>query len=954
MLMAHLLLGFFCGITFGIAVASYVALYAPVLVDVYVTEYLVWILMGSSVFVLITVLGVTIGRYCSTVSFTQSNHDERALQLFVVLPGSRTLTFSGSTDSTVGQLMDFVSSNSLFTFQPGSVWRLTSSRGDVLSDRDKHLGLCGLHNQYHVQVLGRLLGRSGRLPNKRPASSKRDNISDAWLQKHKFSRCQDPLGQEVYACTQCPFTGRTRSQLYGHMKRCRLSFPEDTNLNMDNENDFNTSDDHNEDHSSSSKDSSGHTSEVLSGDSSGHSQVQEETALSSSLVSALIHVMDDLDPANPNHRQTLEYISAILDNLCQHSYPESEDDEPDAAELGVLSQLGAMDHGQLQLLEPTNPAELLASGSTVEAYKERLDDPLWRVTVNNGDGVVVCQEARITVGQFGYAWLKEKMAGRVRDVVADRQLRFLRDICLPPGNHVPPSLYVLRKMLGIPDPRDFEQHTCLSEKCRFPPLPTKDWMDHRDDTCNCPEKHKRFKMVTTSAGAHPLPNKRYWDFGVENIIQAMFSDPLFRQLRGTGRDNEPDDFYGFQMAKDIDAKTNGQLMQHANSAYDLGFDFAQVYQFKTHSVGLLLMRCTDLPVAHRSKRRFTYILTVIPGPEEPSSMDVYVSRTLDAFKEYGPYSESSLMVMGNDRQLFEHKIFLSAIFADTPANRKLSLWNSHTSATGCGHCLLKGVSGEGGGMYFPGYAVDADVNCIFDGVIPDMENAPLSARCGDPRIMVSHEMHLKRAALAMKDPQWTGIVGCKGLSPIIRELDYCNYNDVFVVPVAHAALFGVIKRFWNTILGKLGRHVMDYTILGPQRKIMAQRASHIITTNDLNRPYRDIVKHRGTWTMEDWLHWLDSYSVYILHEEDSLQSSTPLMPVVQRVVDGITKSFNIKVMWNNLRTALLHYFRYDPSDFSADANNHAARLLKSFSIAAEHVFGIQFCTYNLHILVCRL
>ncbi|GLI61690.1 hypothetical protein VaNZ11_004133 [Volvox africanus] len=153
------------------------------------------------------------------------------------------------------------------------------------------------------------------------------------------------------------------------MKRCRLSFPEDTNLNMDNENDFNTSDDHNEDHSSSSTDSSGHTSEVLSGDSSGHSQVQEETALPSSLVSALIHVMDDLDPANPNHRQTLEYISAILDNLCQHSYPESEDDEPDAAELGVLSQLGAMDHGQLQLLEPTNPAELLASGSTVQAYK---------------------------------------------------------------------------------------------------------------------------------------------------------------------------------------------------------------------------------------------------------------------------------------------------------------------------------------------------------------------------------------------------------------------------------------------------------------------------------------------------------------------------------------------------------------------------------------------------------
>lgn len=85
-------------------------------------------------------------------------------------------------------------------------------------------------------------------------------------------------------------------------------------------------------------------------------------------------------------------------------------------------------------------------------------------------------------------------------------------------------------------------------------------------------------------------SQRFWYLGVDNIIRTMFQDPLFCRFRGRGRDNQPDDFYGSRMAEHIDAKTNGQLLQGANSAYDLGFDFCQVFSFKTHSSGILLMR----------------------------------------------------------------------------------------------------------------------------------------------------------------------------------------------------------------------------------------------------------------------------------------------------------------------------------------------------------------------------
>ncbi|GIL67471.1 hypothetical protein Vafri_20814 [Volvox africanus] len=440
----------------------------------------------------------------------------------------------------------------------------------------------------------------------------------------------------------------------------------------------------------------------------------------------------------------------------------------------------------------------------------------------------------------------------------------------------------------------------------------------------------------------------------------MLSDSLFCKLRTTGRENGGHDFYASQMAAEIDDKCNGQLMDPNNSVYDLGLDFCQVFAFKTHSSGLLLMRSTDIPVAQRSKRRFTYILAVIPGHSEPKSMDVYLSPTLEAFKCYGPNGEG-LNIEDCTGNKFNHKIFLSGIYADTPANRKLSLWNSHASGTGCGHCLLKGHSKDSGGMFFPGHASPVEVNTVFNDVNPAalspitaaLSHIPVSAQCGDPLIKVSHNMHVMRVLLAEVQPDKAPVLGCKGLSPVIRELDYCDYNNVFVVPICHASLLGVTKRFWSLCLGQLGRYTKDFSIRGAQRNIMMQRAGHLIMTNDLNRPYRDIVAKRGTWTMEDWLRWVDCYSIYILHDSGT-SSANSLLPTVIREVNGTPVEFNLGTMWFQFRTALLHYLRYDPTDFSEDANDRAAKELASFSSAAEHVFGLEFCTYNLHLLGCRL
>lgn len=71
----------------------------------------------------------------------------------------------------------------------------------------------------------------------------------------------------------------------------------------------------------------------------------------------------------------------------------------------------------------------------------------------------------------------------------------------------------------------------------------------------------------------------------------MFMDPRFCTFRGTGRDNNPDDFYGSRYAQDINAKTSGEFFEPDSSAYDLGFDFGEVFSFKKYSCGMLFIRC---------------------------------------------------------------------------------------------------------------------------------------------------------------------------------------------------------------------------------------------------------------------------------------------------------------------------------------------------------------------------
>jgi hypothetical protein len=333
---------------------------------------------------------------------------------------------------------------------------------------------------------------------------------------------------------------------------------------------------------------------------------------------------------------------------------------------------------------------------------------------------------------------------------------------------------------------------------------------------------------------------------------------------------------------------------------------------------------------------------------------------LQTFARFGPnglpMDVQQCLMDGGGRLVktnLQHRIFLSGIVADTPANRKLSKFMGHTAILACPYCWLGGTTGPSGrGKYYLGYSCPTHILCPehlkkeFPHLFGDV---PTSAFCGDARIKLDEIKNLTRIQelenLKAKATSKTAvenlqtIFGVQCLSPIIAHLgDYVNINDIWQVPLAHAALLGVVKQFFKATMDYTGE-APDYAFSRPALKIIESRAKHVILTDDFNRPYRDIADKKGHYVMEDWLHFMESYSLYIL----STDGAPDLWPDVE-----------MKEAWDHLRTGLMHYFRYNEDDFTIEKRALARSHLIDFAKIWQRRIGITGCTFNLHTLICRL
>lgn len=158
---------------------------------------------------------------------------------------------------------------------------------------------------------------------------------------------------------------------------------------------------------------------------------------------------------------------------------------------------------------------------------------------------------------------------------------------------------------------------------------------------------------------HPLP------------VQSLLNDPLVWPMVRKGYE-EPGYFQSTEWER---LKSQVNVGADQLLPVELGLDWGQPFEYRTHSVGIItlrwakfvelwveglslliflgsrswnLLRCRihSLPLQHRAKRRFGRVLMVIAGPEEPKFMDAYMHQIVIKLLKYGP-GKAGKLAAGN-------------------------------------------------------------------------------------------------------------------------------------------------------------------------------------------------------------------------------------------------------------------------------------------------------------------
>ena len=251
--------------------------------------------------------------------------------------------------------------------------------------------------------------------------------------------------------------------------------------------------------------------------------------------------------------------------------------------------------------------------------------------------------ARMTLMQLCFTLVAEKLKHNLTNKFMERFLRLLSCVLLPAGNTCPRSWYMLKKLVGWRDVEEIEQHVCVNDCYLYPWLHSSQYHMHANDkcpTCNAPRFRTKNKRV---GGLKFVPQKVFYYFGLHHTVQSQFfANPVWCSMRGKGREEFKHDFYSSPEAARLNAAVDGCLFHEDNSAYQIGMDFAEPFNTRSFSSGVVGVRCRDIPHAHRSKLAFCAPLAIIPGPKAPQDMAPYLQLIFQEIAIAGSQGECEI------------------------------------------------------------------------------------------------------------------------------------------------------------------------------------------------------------------------------------------------------------------------------------------------------------------------
>jgi hypothetical protein len=391
--------------------------------------------------------------------------------------------------------------------------------------------------------------------------------------------------------------------------------------------------------------------------------------------------------------------------------------------------------------------------------------------------------------------------------------------------------------------------------------------------------------------------------------------------------------------EDVKAVDGSRAKLRKCGLLDVGFDGAHLWTHKQYSMDFFVMRYWDVPFEVRGKSAFTMLLGLYPQSVKQGKMqDVFLQPFVEEMQELGKDGVEVFDPYLHCRYL--SKWFLGTVSADTPARNTVGKFYGVSGFRADYRSLFQGakfsnISSDG--TYFAGYCAEVKQPMFFG---HEMMLA------NDPRLLLTHEKSLELASAVQNGKVKDGVLkkmpasvaGRHGIPPL-AELSYFDLHFGYLLPWIHAGPWGVLKSFWKYLLRDYtGTRPPAFAIPNADRKKMSSRAKYLVLTSDMGRPYTDIVRYKGTWVMENWLHWAETFCPVIAH--DVLKESCP-------------QAFDA---WMHLRRAFLHYLCshewYDHLDArqKEKARVEAKVSMRTYAEFVESKLGIQFCTINLRML----
>ena len=265
---------------------------------------------------------------------------------------------------------------------------------------------------------------------------------------------------------------------------------------------------------------------------------------------------------------------------------------------------------------------------------------------------------------------------------------------------------------------------------------------------------------------------------------------------------------------------------------------------------------------------------------------------------------------------FEHKPFLVGMHCDSPARQKVACWLGVAAYLACGWCLfraqrLAGASGKEH-SYPKGYsksvpqphlqavaptaaaAAPAPAAAAVAAGAAGAQRRTLKLRVGAEQLQLTDQQQMRRALLVQgkkggQKKKAASQQGCNGLSAI-PEIEYVSYSNIWVAPVIHMLLYGVVAEFLRHVLCVKGSKSKQAAARAEEqgdeaaavsagvgrmddegKKRVAQRAGDIRLTSDFGRTYKDITKYLNSYKMEDFLHFVETFSLYIFKDVSPFQ-----------------------------------------------------------------------------------